>query len=182
MHGDALAYLVPTYIHVQAARNGVEDLIIGMPHRGRLNVMANILDKPVEHTIKEFQEEVGVLVSASFPLRHGYCVIYSNSSSESYNSIFCRHSTRLTVAVTQRASLSPPLRSVHGRMEPVRRCQVSSWRVFRPASRRAEYAYLVATQPLALGDGQHRRTRQGPVRVVISLFCQPRRRTMSVIV
>jgi len=41
----------------EAARSGVEDFVIGMPHRGRLNVMGNIVNKPVEQTIKEFQEE-----------------------------------------------------------------------------------------------------------------------------
>ncbi|MDF7673737.1 2-oxoglutarate dehydrogenase E1 component [Acetobacteraceae bacterium ESL0709] len=38
----------------QAARNQVETITFGMPHRGRLNVMANILNKPLEAIFSEF--------------------------------------------------------------------------------------------------------------------------------
>jgi 2-oxoglutarate dehydrogenase E1 component len=33
---------------------GIEEFIIGMPHRGRLNVLANILEKPLENVFAEF--------------------------------------------------------------------------------------------------------------------------------
>ena len=33
---------------------GVEDIIIGMPHRGRLNVLTNVIRKPLELIFKEF--------------------------------------------------------------------------------------------------------------------------------
>ena len=33
---------------------GVEDIVIGMPHRGRLNVLCNVVRKPLELIFKEF--------------------------------------------------------------------------------------------------------------------------------
>jgi len=35
--------------------NGVEKVIIGMPHRGRLNVLANVVRKPLAQIFNEFQ-------------------------------------------------------------------------------------------------------------------------------
>lgn len=37
------------------ARSGVADVVIGMPHRGRLNVLANIMDKPAHDIFEEFE-------------------------------------------------------------------------------------------------------------------------------
>ena len=34
---------------------GCEKVIIGMPHRGRLNVLANVVHKPLEQIFAEFQ-------------------------------------------------------------------------------------------------------------------------------
>ena len=34
---------------------GVENVIMGMPHRGRLNVLANVVRKPMEQIFSEFQ-------------------------------------------------------------------------------------------------------------------------------
>ena len=33
---------------------GTEKIIIGMPHRGRLNVLANVVRKPIENIFAEF--------------------------------------------------------------------------------------------------------------------------------
>ncbi|HEY2953772.1 MAG TPA: 2-oxoglutarate dehydrogenase E1 component [Candidatus Eisenbacteria bacterium] len=38
-----------------AAATGVEQVVIGMPHRGRLNVLAHILEKPLERIFSEFE-------------------------------------------------------------------------------------------------------------------------------
>jgi 2-oxoglutarate dehydrogenase E1 component len=38
-----------------ATEAGVEDIIIGMPHRGRLNVLGNVVRKPMEIIFKEFK-------------------------------------------------------------------------------------------------------------------------------
>lgn len=34
---------------------GVTDFVFGMPHRGRLNVLVNVLRKPMQQMLKEFQ-------------------------------------------------------------------------------------------------------------------------------
>ncbi len=36
---------------------GIREFMIGMPHRGRLNVLANVLQKPYEQIFKEFEGE-----------------------------------------------------------------------------------------------------------------------------
>ena len=40
----------------RAVEHKVEKIFLGMPHRGRLNTLANILDKPYEQIFAEFQE------------------------------------------------------------------------------------------------------------------------------
>jgi len=40
----------------RAAANGVEEIAIGMAHRGRLNVLANIIGKPIHQVFAEFEE------------------------------------------------------------------------------------------------------------------------------
>ena len=42
----------------QAAQSGVSDLIMGMAHRGRLNVLANTFQKPLENIFAEFQDNL----------------------------------------------------------------------------------------------------------------------------
>ncbi len=46
----------------RAAESGVEEVVIGMAHRGRLNVLANILGKSYEQVFREFE---GVLLPLS---------------------------------------------------------------------------------------------------------------------
>jgi len=41
----------------QAAASGVREIVIGMAHRGRLNVLANTLEKPAHMILGEFQDE-----------------------------------------------------------------------------------------------------------------------------
>ena len=38
-----------------AVDRGVDNVVMGMPHRGRLNVLANVVRKPLEHIFNEFQ-------------------------------------------------------------------------------------------------------------------------------
>jgi 2-oxoglutarate dehydrogenase E1 component len=40
----------------RAGANGVEEIVIGMAHRGRLNVLVNIVGKPVHKVFAEFEE------------------------------------------------------------------------------------------------------------------------------
>jgi len=41
-----------------AAKAGIEDLVLGMAHRGRLNVLANIFEKPLENIFAEFEDNL----------------------------------------------------------------------------------------------------------------------------
>ena len=42
-----------------AGANGVKEVVIGMAHRGRLNVLANILGKPMHQIFREFDDQNG---------------------------------------------------------------------------------------------------------------------------
>jgi 2-oxoglutarate dehydrogenase E1 component len=52
--GEMLIPLLDAVIE-RAARHGVKEIVLGMPHRGRLNVLANILDKPYGMIFNEFE-------------------------------------------------------------------------------------------------------------------------------
>jgi 2-oxoglutarate decarboxylase len=42
----------------RAADNGAEEIVLGMAHRGRLNVLANIIGKPLEQIFSEFEGNI----------------------------------------------------------------------------------------------------------------------------
>ncbi len=52
--GETLIPLLDTLIEA-AGNNGVEEIVMGMPHRGRLNVLAHTLRKPYEMIFAEFE-------------------------------------------------------------------------------------------------------------------------------
>jgi 2-oxoglutarate dehydrogenase E1 component len=52
--GEALIPLLHTLV-AEAARLGVEEMVLGMAHRGRLNVLAHVLGKPYEMILAEFE-------------------------------------------------------------------------------------------------------------------------------
>ncbi len=52
--GEALIPAMEAMIKVGGA-HGVKDIIIGMPHRGRLNILANVMQKPYRAIFNEFQ-------------------------------------------------------------------------------------------------------------------------------
>ncbi|MDQ3205252.1 MAG: 2-oxoglutarate dehydrogenase E1 component [Pseudomonadota bacterium] len=52
--GDALIPLLDATIR-HAGDQGVQDVVIGMAHRGRLNVLVNTLGKPTQHLFDEFE-------------------------------------------------------------------------------------------------------------------------------
>jgi 2-oxoglutarate dehydrogenase E1 component len=60
---SALVPMLETLVETVSAM-GVEQIVFGMPHRGRLNVLANIIGKPLETIFSEFE--------ASFALEDGY--------------------------------------------------------------------------------------------------------------
>jgi 2-oxoglutarate dehydrogenase E1 component len=51
--GESLIPLLDTLVD-EAARLGVEEIVLGMAHRGRLNVLAHLLGKPYEMILAEF--------------------------------------------------------------------------------------------------------------------------------
>lgn len=55
--GETLIPLLDSAVS-QAAYLGVTDLILGMPHRGRLNVLATVFRKPLENIFAEFADNV----------------------------------------------------------------------------------------------------------------------------
>lgn len=64
---DMLVPMMDTVIRCQAAR-GTREVVIGMAHRGRLNVLAHVLRKPYSSLLAEFQaakQEEGASVSGS---------------------------------------------------------------------------------------------------------------------
>ncbi|MEO8160967.1 MAG: 2-oxoglutarate dehydrogenase E1 component [Arenimonas sp.] len=52
--GDSLIPLMDTLVR-RGGQNGVKDVVIGMAHRGRLNVLINTLGKPTEKLFAEFE-------------------------------------------------------------------------------------------------------------------------------
>ncbi len=55
--GEVIIPLLDTLLS-QAAERGVSDLVMGMAHRGRLNVLANTFRKPLENIFAEFQDNL----------------------------------------------------------------------------------------------------------------------------
>jgi 2-oxoglutarate dehydrogenase E1 component len=54
--GETLITLLDAVVR-HASRTGTTDILIGMPHRGRLNILANIFGKPCENIFAEFRGE-----------------------------------------------------------------------------------------------------------------------------
>ena len=52
--GEMLIPMLDAIIE-RAGASGVREIVMGMPHRGRLNVLANILDKPYGMIFNEFE-------------------------------------------------------------------------------------------------------------------------------
>ncbi len=56
--GETLVPLLDM-VFTHAARAGVREVVMGMAHRGRLNALVNVLEKPVGWIVAEFQDAVG---------------------------------------------------------------------------------------------------------------------------
>ena len=59
-----------------AAAAGISDLVMGMPHRGRLNVLANVFGKPLENIFAEFADNVehGVVGEGDVKYHMGFSI------------------------------------------------------------------------------------------------------------
>jgi 2-oxoglutarate dehydrogenase E1 component len=75
--GESLIPLLDELI-MRAGRDGAEELLIGMAHRGRLNVLANIIGKPPAEIFREFEgvrpehKDRGILSSGDVKYHKGF--------------------------------------------------------------------------------------------------------------
>jgi 2-oxoglutarate dehydrogenase E1 component len=71
--GDVLIPLLDAAV-TKAAKLGITDVIFGMPHRGRLNVLVNIFGMPYESMFAEFSDNVeyGVVGEGDVKYHKGY--------------------------------------------------------------------------------------------------------------
>ena len=77
----------------KAAEEGVEEFVIGMSHRGRLNVLANVLNKPIAAILQDFDDDyLPALTEGMGDVRY-----HKGHASESVKT-FRGHSIKLTVA------------------------------------------------------------------------------------
>lgn len=53
--GESLIALLDWAVE-EAGRHGIDEIVLGMAHRGRLNVLANIMGKPPHQIFREFQD------------------------------------------------------------------------------------------------------------------------------
>jgi 2-oxoglutarate dehydrogenase E1 component len=67
--GEALIPLLDAIIE-HAGRAGVREIVMGMPHRGRLNVLANILDKPYALIFSEFEGNMPTTVAGDGDVKY----------------------------------------------------------------------------------------------------------------
>ncbi|MER3536993.1 MAG: 2-oxoglutarate dehydrogenase E1 component [Thermus sp.] len=71
---EGLEALVPLLAETlnEAARWGVKEVVLGMAHRGRLNVLANVVGKPFDHIFREFEEIIPEGYSGDVKYHLGY--------------------------------------------------------------------------------------------------------------
>lgn len=55
LEGAESAVIIIDQLLENAAENGLSAVVVGMAHRGRLNVLVNMMDKPLEKLFKEFE-------------------------------------------------------------------------------------------------------------------------------
>src|SRR5207302_9983051 len=58
LEGAETAIAILADLANRAAEGGVQELVIGMAHRGRLNVLANIIGKPLGQIFCEFEGNI----------------------------------------------------------------------------------------------------------------------------
>ena len=82
---------------------GVESIIMGMPHRGRLNVLANVCRKPLEQIFSQFNgleaaDDVSISVF-SYSLRadwHGFCLLKGSGDVKYHLGTYIERLNRVT--------------------------------------------------------------------------------------
>ena len=84
--GESAIVALDTIINT-AADDEVEEVVIGMAHRGRLNVLANIMGKTYEHIFNEFQDVIPEEVFGDGDVKYhlGYSSQYATPSGKKVN-------------------------------------------------------------------------------------------------
>lgn len=69
---EGLETLIPVLADLiqQSSLRGVEGITIGMAHRGRLNVLVNILEKPIHVLFREFEDTISYLEGESGDVKY----------------------------------------------------------------------------------------------------------------
>ncbi len=81
--GDTLIPMLEVLIQ-DAAKSGISDVVIGMAHRGRLNVLANIADKPLQQIFAEFEDTsmATVIGAGDVKYHQGICSTLTTASGD----------------------------------------------------------------------------------------------------
>ena len=81
--GEVLIPLLDSVIE-RSATYGVREIVIGMPHRGRLNVLANILNKPYGMLFAEFEENLPETVAGDGDVKYhlGFSADYTTADKQ----------------------------------------------------------------------------------------------------
>ena len=59
---------------------GVKEIKIGMPHRGRLNVLANLLQKSYKRIFNEFSGDFKSVIDSAGDVKYHLCLLYTSPS------------------------------------------------------------------------------------------------------
>ncbi len=97
--GEALIPLLGTIIEY-AGDNGVEEIVMGMSHRGRLNVLAHTLRKPYEMIFSEFEGTLlpaGIQGDGDVKYHLGYARNYTTRGGHKVHVSLCSNPSHLEV-------------------------------------------------------------------------------------
>jgi len=87
IEGGEASLAIANIAILESAKYNITDIIIGMAHRGRLNMLANITKKPIEMMFSEFLKTIKVdenleQISSDVKYHAGYKTTYSINNSE----------------------------------------------------------------------------------------------------
>jgi 2-oxoglutarate dehydrogenase E1 component len=140
--GEMLIPLLDTVIE-RAAKHGVREIVMGMPHRGRLSVLANILNKPYSLIFSEFEGNLPETVAGDGDVKY-----HLGFSADHFGADEHKVHLSLTPNPSHLEAVNPV---VEGRPDPRRR------RVRRAGARRRDPEPLAIAGLSGWRDGPHRR-------------------------
>ncbi len=79
----------------KAGHQGVREIVMGMAHRGRLNVLANIMRKPVERIFREFEDQPKGPGSGDVKYHMGYSTDYEFGDGKKLHISLCFNPSHL---------------------------------------------------------------------------------------